>query len=196
MSKSNPVKPQVESTHSASFCTKNHQNPFDSFGERVDWSLHANSKKMKIHPAFMSVLLIQRLLQQSCNKYTHEDLTYAQPFCQFFRISMQTSTNSFSKTTKLILMIFGAKWSWGLACLVAVFCLLLLFSGKDKNFTIRLELCFPACFFCIHAGMANCWFSKSGMAHPRYLCEILSDMERSDSGSKKIVKACIHQIWS
>ena len=32
---------------SASFCTKNHQNPFGSLGERGDWSLRASSKKVQ-----------------------------------------------------------------------------------------------------------------------------------------------------
>ena len=31
---------------SASFCTKNHQNPFSILRERVDWRCHASSKKV------------------------------------------------------------------------------------------------------------------------------------------------------
>ena len=31
---------------SASFCTKNHRNPFTSLRERVDWRCHASSKKV------------------------------------------------------------------------------------------------------------------------------------------------------
>ena len=33
---------------SASFCTKNHQNPLSSLGERVDWSCIASSKNTSI----------------------------------------------------------------------------------------------------------------------------------------------------
>ena len=69
-------------------------------------------------------------------------------------------------------------------CSVYYFCLV----EKDKNFKRRLELCFPACFFGIHAGVANCWFSKSGMAHPRYLYEILRDIERSQTQPKTNTK--------
>ena len=75
-----------------------------------------------------------------------------------------------------------------LLCFVYYFCLV----EKDKHFKRRLELCFYVRFFDIHAGMANCWFSKSGMAHPRYLCEILRDMERSDSGSKTNKLKLVH----
>ena len=73
-------------------------------------------------------------------------------------------------------------------CFIYYFCL----AEKDKNFKRRLELCFPACFFGIHTGVTNYWFSKSGMAHPRYLYEILRDIERSDSESKTNLLNLVH----
>ena len=57
---------------------------------------------------------------------------------------MQTSINSFSKTIKRILMIFGAKWSWDLACLVPVFCFLLLFSAKQRTLQEKVRTLFPS----------------------------------------------------
>ena len=63
-------------------------------------------------------------------------------FSNFSVTNMQTSINSFSKTVKWILMIFGAKWSWGLACLVSVFCFLLLFSGKRQKLQEKFRTLF------------------------------------------------------
>ena len=65
--------------------------------------------------------------------YTHEAVL------ALFETSTQTSINSFSKTTKWILIIFGANWSWGRACSVSVFCFLLLFAGKHRKTLTKLK---------------------------------------------------------
>ena len=99
--------------------------------ELFEVSVLIQKTNKKSYPTFMCVLLIQRRLnKKTINTYMK---TWHTPFCQFFRITMQTSINSFSKTAKWFLIIFCAKWSWGLACLVSVLCLLLLFSGRKKT---------------------------------------------------------------
>ena len=65
--------------------------------------------------------------------YTHEAVL------ALFETSTQTSINSFSKTTKWILIIFGANWSWGRACSVSVFCFLLLFVGNYRKTVTKLK---------------------------------------------------------
>ena len=94
-------------------------------------------KLSRVCHALLCVLLIKRTFTKvsihihnlSCMKALHtRDL-----FWHFFGINMQTSINSFSKTAKWILMIFGAKWSWDLACSVSAFCLLLLFAANRRN---------------------------------------------------------------
>ena len=90
-------------------------------------------------------MFIANSLRRPLNEhYVHETRVL---FLYFFRISKQTSINSFSKATKCFLVIFGAKWSWGLTCLVSVSCLLLLFSRKSENFRRSLELCFTLLVF-------------------------------------------------
>ena len=89
-------------------------------------------------------VFIETLLKEPLNEqYTHEGRVNF----HLFWISMQTSMNSFSKTIKRILVIFGAKWSWGLACLVSVLCLLLLFSGKRQTLQEKIRTLFLRLFF-------------------------------------------------
>ena len=68
-------------------------------------------------------------------------------FSNFSVTNMQTSINSFSKTVKWILMFFGAKWSWGLACLVSVLHLLRLFSAKRRKLQEKFRTLFPLARF-------------------------------------------------
>ena len=90
-------------------------------------------------------MFIANSLRRPLNEhYVHETRVL---FLYFFRISKQTSINSFSKATKCFLVIFGAKWSWGLACLVSVSCLLLLFSRKKRKLQKKFRtLFYLACF--------------------------------------------------
>ena len=70
-------------------------------------------KPSRVCHALLCVLLIKRTFTKvsihihnlSCMKALHT----RDSFWHFFGINMQTSINSFSKTTKWILMIFGAK---------------------------------------------------------------------------------------
>ena len=95
-------------------------------------------KLSRVCHALLCVLLIKRTFTKvsihihnlSCMKALHT----RDRFWHFFGINMQTSNNSFSKTTKRILMVFGATWSWGFACSVSAFCLPLLFAENRRNF--------------------------------------------------------------
>ena len=77
--------------------------------------------------------LVKDLWMNNNRTYTHEAVL------ALFETSTQTSINSFSKTTKWILIIFGANWSWGHACSVSVFCFLLLFVGKHRKTLTKLK---------------------------------------------------------
>ena len=55
---------------------------------------------------------------------------------------MVSSINSFSKTSKLILMIFGAKWSWESACFVSVVSGWLRWVESSENFQSSKNACF------------------------------------------------------
>ena len=93
---------------------------------------------------FICVFIANSLRRPLNEHYVHETRVL---FLYFFRISKQTSINSFSKATKCFLVIFGAKWSWGLACLVSVSCLLLLFSRKKRKLQKKFRtLFYLACF--------------------------------------------------
>ena len=73
-------------------------------------------------------------------------------FWNFFGTSMASSINSFSKTSKWILMIFGAKWSWESACFVSAVSSSLLLSRKQQTLSAKSKVLFfpcPASNFCM-----------------------------------------------
>ena len=87
----------------------------------------------RLHACMCIETLVKDLWMNNNRTYTHEAVL------ALFETSTQTSINSFSKTTKWILIIFGAKWSWGRACSVSVFCFLLLFVGNYRKTVTKLK---------------------------------------------------------
>ena len=87
----------------------------------------------RLHACMCIETLVKDLWMNNNRTYTHEAVL------ALFETSTQTSINSFSKTTKWILIIFGANWSWGRACSVSVFCFLLLFAGKHRKTLTKLK---------------------------------------------------------
>ena len=90
-----------------------------------------------------------KVLYQSVNTHTHMKAWHTRDsFWHFFWTCTQTSISSFSKTNKWILMIFGAKWSWGLACFVSGENSCRLLSWKGRKLRVkRGTLFFPTVFF-------------------------------------------------
>ena len=121
---------------SSSFCTKKHQNPFSSLGERVVWSCVGGFKKVpktkthtsRLHGGMYSL----RLLIESIHTWST-----CFRFWDVFETIHATSNNSFSKTTKWILLFFGAKWRRGFACFVPFLYWSLLLSWKRRK--VRLK---------------------------------------------------------
>ena len=66
-------------------------------------------------------------------------------FWNFFGTSMASSINSFSKTSKWILMIFSAKWSWESACFVSAVSSSLLLSRKQQTLSVKSKVLFFPC---------------------------------------------------
>ena len=87
----------------------------------------------RLHACMCIETLVKDLWMNNNRTYTHEAVL------ALFETSTQTSINSFSKTTKWILIIFGANWSWGRACSVSVFCFLPLFVGKHRKTLTKLK---------------------------------------------------------
>ena len=58
-------------------------------------------------------------------------------FWDFFGTSMASSINSFSKTTKWILMFFGAKQSWESVCFVSFVSSTLLLRQKQRELPVK-----------------------------------------------------------
>ena len=89
----------------ALFCTKNHQNPFTSLRERVGWRCHTSSKnapKLKTR-----VLVMYERIYDHIRAIHDKNTSFL--FWNGFGADTASSINSFSKTTKWILMIFSAK---------------------------------------------------------------------------------------
>ena len=70
----------------------------------------------------------------SVHAYVHAWLKHEFLVLELFGTSMVSSIDSFSKTSKWISIIFGAKWSWESACFVSVVSSTLLLSRNNKNF--------------------------------------------------------------
>ena len=64
----------------------------------------------RLHTCMCIETLLKHPLNDQYNKtYMYEDKTLLVTFLSLFGTSTKTSNNSFSETTKWILMIFGAK---------------------------------------------------------------------------------------
>ena len=88
-------------------------------------------------------------------------------FSRLFETTYATSNNSFSKVTKWILMLFGAKWRRDLACFVSLLYCSLLLSWKRRKLRTKQETVFRSSTFLYRSEVCaagRSWASEGKMS--------------------------------